>query len=514
MMQKPSWAEDDAGIWAPDLVYSRTFDRYYLTFVVTDTNESVSGVADCGGDSAIGVATSRSPVGPWRISDTPLVGPRHNPDTAQDTCDFWWTFDPDVLGDSIRERSTLYYGSYVGGVFAKRVVLTRNGMRTRGEATRITIANRYEGSNVVRRGGWYYFFGSATDCCRGPLTGYSVFAGRSRSPLGPFLDRDGNSLLAGRVGGTPVLSMNGNRWVGTGHNSTFRDFDGQWWTAYHAVNRFDPYFVGGDEEGFTKRPALLDPVTWRNGWPSVRAGRWASDRRMPAPAAKPREDSRYRPNPVARQMRGALLPRFTARFDGATLGDRWSWKRQPADGTYGVEDGRLRFKVQQADLYEDTDTASVLLRNAPRRDFVVQTKVGLNLPPEGCCHNYAQAGLVLYGSDDRYIKLVHASIWDTRQTEFAKEVRNRPAPVDPSYGNTVVGTPGRVTMLRIVKETRGAKTTFTGYTRRAGQGWVRGGTWVHNGLRDDLKIGLVSMGLDHEADFTAKFHYVKTWALR
>lgn len=38
---------------------------------------------------------------------------------------------------------------------------------------------------------------SADDCCNGPLTGYSLFTGRSRSPFGPFVDRQGNSLLDG-----------------------------------------------------------------------------------------------------------------------------------------------------------------------------------------------------------------------------------------------------------------------------------------------------------------------------
>ena len=40
--------------------------------------------------------------------------------------------------------------------------------------TNVAIANKYEGSEVVHRGGFYYLFVSATDCCRGPLTGYAV----------------------------------------------------------------------------------------------------------------------------------------------------------------------------------------------------------------------------------------------------------------------------------------------------------------------------------------------------
>ena len=61
----------------------------------------------------------------------------------------------------------------------------------------VTIGNRYEGTDVVRHDDWYYLFASATNCCNGPLTGYSVFAGRSRSPLRP-VHRSRGQLAAGR----------------------------------------------------------------------------------------------------------------------------------------------------------------------------------------------------------------------------------------------------------------------------------------------------------------------------
>src|SRR4051794_26348067 len=501
----PSWAEPDAALWAPDVVYSRALHRYYLSFVVTNTRQSVSGEPDgaCKDDNAIGVATSRSPLGPWTVSDNPVVGPRR----AGPGCSFFTTFDPDVLGNSIERSSILYYGSYFGGIFGQRVRVTPNGIHTSTPARRVNIGNRYEGANVVRHGGYYYMFGSATNCCAGPLTGYSVFVGRSRSPLGPFRDREGHSFLDGRVGGTPVISMNGNRWVGTGHSSAFRDFGGQWWLAYHAVDRNNPYFAR--TVAFTKRPPLLDPLDWVNGWPTVRAGRWASDKRMPAPAAQPGERTRYLPRPVAADRLGRPLPRFSDSFAGDSLRPRWSWVRPPDPSTYGVENGSFRFHTQNADLTRTPNTASVLTEPAPKRDYVVQTKVHLDVPAEGCCQNFVQAGMLIYGSDDAFIKLSHVSIFETRQTEFAKEVTT----VDgPQYGNTVIGPPEETTYLRIVKRTAGDRTLFTGYTSTDGRTWVRGGTWVHNDLREDVRIGLVSMG--GPGDFTAHFDNVRVWALR
>ncbi len=531
--QRPSWAAETAATWAPDVVWSRTYQRYYLTFVVTDTADEVSGEPGCTSDSAIGVATSRTPTGPWRIADQPLVAPRR----AGPGCDFYWTYDPDVFGTSVGARSVLYYGSYYGGVFAERVTLTRTGMTPTGTPTRVTrgqharprvdplsqhrrttaraaaaaepvaIPNRYEGTNVVRRGGWYYLFASASNCCNGSLTGYSVFAGRSRSPFGPFVDREGNSLLAGRVGGTPVISMNGNRWVGTGHNTVFRDASGKWWTIYHAVDRSDPYFRS--EPGFTKRPALLDPLDWVDGWPSVRSGRWASDSRVPAPAAQAGQRTAYRARPVAVQRRGALLRGSSDEFTGAALADRWSWVRPPADGTWSVQGGRFRFATQATDLNTDTNDASVLTEPAPRGDYVVQTKVHLDVPVEPG-HNFVQAGLLVYGSDDAFVKLADVSIYETQQTEFAKEVWTAP-PLIPRYGNTVVGAPGEETWLRVVRSSPGRHALFTAYTSQDGRTWVRGGAWIHDGLGRNVRIGLVAMG---GSGYTASFDHVRVWRLR
>jgi arabinan endo-1,5-alpha-L-arabinosidase len=502
--------------------------------VVTDTADSMSGEPGCDGDNAIGVATSSSPTGPWQVSDTPLVAPRR----AGPGCDFYWTFDPDVLGDSVDTSSVLYFGSYYGGVHAQHVQLTDDGMTTTGPARQITvgqetkpavdpatermptqmsfdrntaadsartqvaIGNRYEGANVVQHDGWYYLFVSATNCCNGPLTGYSVFAGRSRDPLGPFVDREGNSLLAGRVGGTPVISMNGNRWVGTGHSSAFQDFGGQWWLAYHAVDRTDPYFAG--RPGFTKRPALLDPVDWVNGWPMVRSGRGASDQKVSAPAAQPGQRSRYRPDPVQPLAVGRRLDAYSDEFRGTALKPRWRWVRKPSAATYAVHDDRFHFDTQPGDLYVDSNTASVLTERAPSGDYLVQTKVELDVPAESCCHNYVQAGLVVYGSDDSFVKLAHASIWETRQTEWATEVPTAPAAY-PRYGNTVVGPPADQTWLRIVK--RGDR--YRAYTSQDGQHWVRGGVWVNNTI-DQPRIGLVSMG---GAGFTGRFSHVRVHRL-
>ena len=85
---------------------------------------------------------------------------------------------------------------------------------------------------------------------------------------------------------------------------------------------------------------------------------------------------------------------------------------------------------------------------------MLETRVKLDVPAEGCCFNFVQAGLVVYGDDDNFVKLATTSIFETRQTEFAKEL----FPVQagfPRYGNTVVGPVGDWTDLRIVRRSEG-----------------------------------------------------------
>jgi arabinan endo-1,5-alpha-L-arabinosidase len=267
----PDWADTEAGaaLWAPDIRYLD--GTYYLYYVVTQTTVTAGP-----NDNAIGVATSQSPTGPWTDSGDPVVDPR--PGASGNPDDFKWTFDPSEFTD-IDGTRYLYYGSYYGGIFVTE--LSDDGTEAVGEPTMVAIDNRYEGAYVVRHGRWYYLFASEANCCAGPTTGYTVFAGRSTSPRGPFTDRDGISLVTSRVGGTIVVTPNGNTWVGTGHNAVVTDLSGQDWLVYHAIDREDPFL---DEPfGINERPMLLDRLDWVDGWPTVRAGRWASEGPQPAP---------------------------------------------------------------------------------------------------------------------------------------------------------------------------------------------------------------------------------------
>jgi arabinan endo-1,5-alpha-L-arabinosidase len=475
----PGLAGPKSGLWAPEPVYQN--GSYYLYFTVTDVADRHSPEQGCENDSGIAVATSASPAGPWKPAERLVVPPRR----AGAGCNFHWTFDPDVVEDDEGDRF-LYYGSYGGGIFVQR--LSKDGLRVEGDPVRIGAANRYEGAEVVKAGKYWYLFASSTDCCRGPLTGYALFVGRASSPEGPFLDREGNDMAGARVGGTPVLAQNGNRWVGAGHNTVFQDAAGQWWTFYHAVDRNQGYF--SVEDKLTRRPLLLDRIDWVDGWPVINGGAGPSDSPQRRPALVAGQAPAPSPLPSAAPA-PAATPLWTERFQGERLDARWSWIRPQAAGSWSAGHPGLRMATRESDLHVDTNNAAVLATPLPEGDLRIVARIRLDAPLD-CCERPVQAGLVVMRDDDNYVKLVELAHDGLRQVEFGKEL----APVErgyPRYGNTVAGTPGEWTWLRIDIRREGREERYTAWSMGDGGNWVGGGTWTHR-LGSKARLGLVAMG--------------------
>ena len=156
--------------------------------------------------------------------------------------------------------------------------------------------------------------------------------------------------------------MNGNRWVGTGHNTVFQDANGDWWTIYHAVDQEDPFFEFAP--GFTKRPALLDAIDWVNGWPTVNGGSGPSDRTMPAPAGQEGEVSRHQ-NRLADAAGAAasscpLLRRVRRQRRSTARGRGRPARTLRADRARSHERGAHRGRCSTADPYVDVNNACVL----------------------------------------------------------------------------------------------------------------------------------------------------------
>ncbi len=516
----PSWADTTtpdhtASLWAPDVHYVNGQWRMY--YVVTETRGTGVAPTEEVNDNAIGLATAPTPLGPWTDSGGPVVGPRR-----AGVDNYLWSFDPDVVRD-VDGTEHIFYGSYYGGILQQS--LDASGRKTVGPETRIAIDNKFEGAFVKRKGGYWYLFASTANCCAGPTTGYSVHVGRSTSLTGPYVDKDGVRLdVGGNTGGTPVLYQNGNRWIGTGHNSMATDDLGQDWIFYHAIDRNTPYLTGTD--GINRRPMLEDRVDWVNGWPVVRFGCGPSDSRQLGPVVKRGKGSGAvsGSGTAAAGKAGASINRFDClealasvgpgrldraasdEFDGSKLAPGWEQLRTP---TVSVANGHLDWTVEDTDLVGPSEaggeTAGVLLRQPPAGNWTVETKLTLDLGKDEI-RNYQGAGLIAYVNDDLFTRLSKVAIWNTRQTEFGKEM---PYAGRLSYGGTIVGAPDVTTWLRIVHRVNPAngEHLLTPFTSRDGHTWTRGGTWTLP-AGSDIKVGLVSQGRQGgPAPATASFDY-------
>jgi beta-xylosidase len=306
---KPAWAAEGSFFWAPDVRFVN--GEYRLYYTVTDS------AAKPGNDPGIGMATAPTPAGPWtdigrpvvesaelpldllrddvtpfeidetggaaNALDQALAAQEDGPGTRADDGEpappsYAGLIDPSLFVDD-DGTVYMYVGGFAGG--PQVVELDQTGTETVGELQQVAVSDRYEGSYVLRHGDLYYLMLSAAGCCSAVASGYSVFVGRSESPLGPFVDADGFPLADSRAGGTQVLASNGNRWVGVGHHAVMTDTTGQDWMVYHGIDRDDGWL--DEPGGINKRPMLVDRMDWIDGWPVVNAGAGPSEDPIPGP---------------------------------------------------------------------------------------------------------------------------------------------------------------------------------------------------------------------------------------
>ena len=494
--QTPAWIGNATNqLWAPAVKHFN--GQYYLYYAAPNTPS---------GFSAIGVATSSSPAGPWTDSGAPVVGPENNPyNNAPGRA----VIDPDVVEDASGQRY-ISYGSFNGGISIRK--LSANGLTSDPTSEQqIAIDNYYEGANFFEHGGYFYLFVSSSTCCDGPLSGYSVRVGRATTPLGPFLDKDGVSLNTFAPGGSLSIAANGNRWVGPGGNVVFTDDSGQDYMLYHAVDMNASYFDGFP--GATRRPALIDPIVWVDGWPEVRGGAWASAAAQPAPAAQPWEYSAYQPtvNEGIAQP-GTKITALSDEFNSTTLSAQWHFIHPSANNTYALTGSAYEVQTQGWDENSSPQLVSILGEPVPATgDWMVETKVTTSVPfSNACCFNFAQGALFIYLNDQNSIKLDVFPDFDTRQTEYGKQVGPVAANY-PTYDHQNVGTAAETTWLRIVRTGNGDQgELYTAYSSTDGVNWTKGGTWQHQ-LGSSAQIGIAA---ENAAGFTMDFDYVRVYRLK
>ena len=495
----PSWASiNGASLWAPAIKYFN--GQYYLYYAASETSLTGNG-------SAIGVGVSSTPAGPFVDHGSPVV----EPELATNCCagSYRSTIDPDVIQDASGRRYILF-GSFAGGLYVRK--LSADGY-TSDAASEVHVAadNRYEGGNWWFHGGYYYLFASSTNCCNGPLSGYGVFVGRATKPMGPYLDAQGIDMAATNPGGTPVLKMNGNSVIGPGGNVIFTDESGQDYILYHGIPAAAPYYVGS--VGYTARPGYIDAVDWVNGWPVARGGFGASDADapQPLPAAQPGATNSYAATLAVQDLARSPIAALSDEFNSTSLNAQWSFLH--ATPAYTLTGTAYQVNSVADDPIGSMPGVPLLAENAPAGDYMVETKVDLNLPASGVGPDFAQAGLLIYEDDNDFVRVDLYNNNDTRQVEFIKAEAAAGAGY-PTWGATNLGSPAISTdvsaWMRIVKRNVNGAEHYTAYSSNDDLNWIEGGTWVH-ALGDAARICLYA---GNRAGYTASFDYVHVSTLQ
>lgn len=250
---KPRWASLTQDFWAPHV--SRAGARYVLYFSAkpdTTLNDKNAGMC-------LGVATGRSPAGPYADIGHPLLcGPS------------FVDIDPMQFDDPATGKHLLYWGSGFEPIKVQELSADLTSFAPGSSPKALVAPNGekgafpvlVEGSWVLRHGDWYYLFYSGDNCC-GAKPNYAVMVARSRGATGPF------ETLA-QVTGKPhsIVLEKSKRWIAPGHNSVVTDRAGHEWIVYHAVDGLRPRDKASDERN-TRRVMLIDRIRWRKDWPVI-----------------------------------------------------------------------------------------------------------------------------------------------------------------------------------------------------------------------------------------------------
>ena len=164
------------------------------------------------------------------------------------------------------------------------------------------VPGQVEAPYLHKDGSFYYLFFQRGLCCQGVNSGYYTVVGRSTSVTGPYLDKNGVSVLTGGSGaGSIFLPNRDGRYIGPGH-------------VGYGEGRLTYHFYDGNDNGAPK--LSVTTMCFSNGWP-VAGG-----------VNLPPRDSRRRTAPIKLRNRasGKYLDNLGATADGANVA-QWAGGR-------------------------------------------------------------------------------------------------------------------------------------------------------------------------------------------
>jgi arabinan endo-1,5-alpha-L-arabinosidase len=231
---KPDVLPGGGAFWAPEIRYIN--GKYVLYFSWAKWGD--------GSISYTAVATSDSPVGDFLNAKPLLIT-----DDFGSNCIDQFYYEEDG-------KKYMFVGSF-NGIYVTE--LTDDGLSVKRDADGKLVLKKqvcgraFEGTNIYKKGKYYYLFASINNCCDGINSRYKVVVGRSEKLLGPYVDRKGKDMLDNSW--ELVLEGDGETFFGPGHNSIIIPDDaGTDWMIYHSYVK-ENGAVGG-------RLGMLDRIVW------------------------------------------------------------------------------------------------------------------------------------------------------------------------------------------------------------------------------------------------------------
>ncbi len=239
---KPVWADQD--FWAPHVSYDSLRQTYYLYY---SGESKAEGTGKC-----LGVASAKSPVGPFIDKGEPLL------------CgEGFVNIDPMAFDDPVSGKKLLYWGSGFQPIKVQELADDRMSFKPSSKPVDLVqpitngdpdnYQNLVEGGWVVYHNGYYYMFYSGDNCC-GAKAHYAVMVARAKNAEGPF-----ETLASAEDTVSSVILSNNEHWLAPGHNSIV-SASGHDWIVYHAIN------PASRDKG---RVMLIDEIVYQDGWPHV-----------------------------------------------------------------------------------------------------------------------------------------------------------------------------------------------------------------------------------------------------
>ncbi|MED5524231.1 MAG: LamG-like jellyroll fold domain-containing protein [Pseudomonadota bacterium] len=240
-----AWTGGHVGSWAPDVI-KLADGRYYFYYDFCGSVDS----GDCDSSrSYIGVAVSDSIEGPYQNLGLILkTGMTAAEGTGADGQVYNGNLDPNAIDPDVfydkDGQLWMVYGSYSGGIWILKMD-DSTGFPVAGQGYGTHLTGGYfsaiEGPNILYNAdtGYYYLFTSFGGYAQND--GYNLRVSRSREPDGPYLDVEGNDMIAASGSWSAIAPygekiMAGNLfkanagdpgsdhgYMSPGHNSTYYD---------------------------------------------------------------------------------------------------------------------------------------------------------------------------------------------------------------------------------------------------------------------------------------------------